>query len=93
MTPIIKTTITNSIKRLQFQFLKVVGTVLPGTMIKRGSSVLEEPIEFVEMTCLGLFEVKHRAAARTYWPTGSPAQVSEPLTSLAEHPLVLLSTH
>ena len=66
MTPIIKTTRTNSIKRLQFQFLKVVGTVLPGTMIKRGSSVLEAPVESVEMTCLeGLFGVKHRAAAGT----------------------------
>ena len=27
------------------------------------------------------------------WPTGSPAQVSRPLTSLVEHPLVLPSTH
>ena len=27
------------------------------------------------------------------WPTGSPAQVSELLTSLAEHSLVLSCTH
>ena len=27
------------------------------------------------------------------WPTGSPTHVSEPLTSLVEHPLVLPSTH
>ena len=27
--------------------------------------------------------------AVVYWPTGSPTQVSEPLTSLVEHPLVV----
>jgi len=32
-------------------------------------------------------------ARQRCWPTGSPAQVSEPLTSLAKHPLVLPSTH
>ena len=50
--------------------------------------------DYVTLTELPAREAYTRDAIRWIcWPTGSSAQVSEPLTSLAEHPLVLLSTH
>jgi len=36
---------------------------------------------------------EYNSLVNPVWPTGSPAQVSEPLTNLAEHPLVMPSTH